>query len=311
MSSLRPVSLFDADGSAIVIHANEDDQVTNPTGISGVHVACASSSPIDVEDSAMKRLVGLYPADWQARYGPEFEAILQARPPGARDRVDIVRGAIDARLHPQVPGTGDLSPAPHPVSVLPGVLLAMGGLSWAIASAIVATARISASGYLDAGAALAFMIAAIILIPLGSSIALGDLPSAVARRGGALNGAFLVSVLAIWILPWPTLGIAMFVVFFALSGLHHAIVAARVGWVPRAVTALVVVATTGGVAGFVGVLMLGLGGQGGTASAQETFRLLYTVVVAPFGVAWALVGAFMVRRSRRAPSAAEAGGPER
>ncbi len=260
----------------------------------------------------MKRLVGLYPADWQARYGPEFEAVLDARPPSVRDRIDILRGAIDARLHPQAPGTGDRSPAPYPVSVLPGVLLALGGLAWAIASLIVATARITPSGYLDAEAAWAFMMAAIVLIPLGTTIALGALPSPMARRGGALNAAFLVSVLAVWILPWPILGIAMIlaVVFFSLTGLHHAIVAARVGWVPRAVAALVVVATTAGVAGFAWFLMLGLGGPGGQASAQETFRLLYTVVVAPFGVAWVLLGAFMVRRSRM-PSAAEAGGPQR
>ena len=38
--SSGPTTLFDADGSALVIHANPDDQVTDSTGNSGGRIAC-------------------------------------------------------------------------------------------------------------------------------------------------------------------------------------------------------------------------------------------------------------------------------
>lgn len=47
-------------------------------------------------------LLRLYPAAWRTRYGDEFIELLAARPPSLRDRLDIVTGAVDARLNPQL-----------------------------------------------------------------------------------------------------------------------------------------------------------------------------------------------------------------
>ncbi len=54
----------------------------------------------------MKRLLRLYPRAWRARYQAEVRALLDASPGGWRDALDLIVGAIDARLYPQTAGYG-------------------------------------------------------------------------------------------------------------------------------------------------------------------------------------------------------------
>jgi hypothetical protein len=51
-------------------------------------------------------LIRRYPARWRARYGDEFEAILEARPLGPFDVADILFGALDAQLRLRGRGAG-------------------------------------------------------------------------------------------------------------------------------------------------------------------------------------------------------------
>jgi cytochrome b6-f complex iron-sulfur subunit len=48
-----------------------------------------------------RRLLRLFPRAWRARYEQEFLALIEDRPPGVRDALDIVLSACDARLRPQ------------------------------------------------------------------------------------------------------------------------------------------------------------------------------------------------------------------
>ncbi|GAC1319865.1 MAG: hypothetical protein NVS2B16_16860 [Chloroflexota bacterium] len=50
----------------------------------------------------MNALVRLYPRAWRERYGDEFAAVLEDEALSPFDVVDLVLGALDAHLHPQV-----------------------------------------------------------------------------------------------------------------------------------------------------------------------------------------------------------------
>ncbi len=55
----------------------------------------------------MRTLLALYPSAWRRRYGLEFAALLDAQPPSPALICDIVLGAIDAHLDPQVAEAGE------------------------------------------------------------------------------------------------------------------------------------------------------------------------------------------------------------
>jgi hypothetical protein len=50
----------------------------------------------------MKGLLRLYPRAWRDRYGAEMESLIADQPGTVRLAIDLIAGAIDARLHPQL-----------------------------------------------------------------------------------------------------------------------------------------------------------------------------------------------------------------
>ena len=47
-------------------------------------------------------LMRFYPARWRERYGEEIADLLATEPPSVRRAVDLLRGLIDAHLHPEL-----------------------------------------------------------------------------------------------------------------------------------------------------------------------------------------------------------------
>jgi hypothetical protein len=217
----------------------------------------------------MDPLVRLYPGAWRRRYGEELAAHLADRPPGWLDRVDLVRGAVDAHLHP-------IAPATWPVAAA-----AIGGIAWTFAGAVVLGQPVPPDwpGYL--GETLPVMLAAAPLLAIagiGASTRLGDRAPAIVRAGRL---AIVVASLA-----WTTL------LVLALAGL--------VGGAPLAVAATV---TAAGLL-LVGVALL----ADGDALPACAMLVAALCLVAPvtwaalaYGIAWTAAAAFQLRDPRPGP----------
>ena len=235
-------------------------------------------------------LLRLYPERWRARYGEEFSELLLVRPPSARDRFDILRGAVDARLNPQlieepvvrVPTAGDRLLALG--AVVAGALFTF----WA-SVIVVSTPRWGTGEVVDEDlAAIAYaagmfgmILAVSVLLGLAARYAdeLGPL-GAVSSIFSALGFLFAVggvSIVGLVLLTGGTIALAP-----SLSRIVHPAVA-----VFFALTTVLLA-----------LAMFGFVGSGG----QTTFWLLFG---GGFGPAWMLLG-YGLRHGRRADRIARA-----
>lgn len=151
----------------------------------------------------MSALLKLYPGAWRARYGDEMEALLEARRPDPRERLDLLRGALDAWLRP---------PSPSLAPVLAALI--GGGLWTVVATAVlVQPAPPDWPGYLAEIVPLA-AVAAVFLLVAATACLLraGEAPSRAIALSTALVlvghlawigmlGATLLGWLAVR--PWP------------------------------------------------------------------------------------------------------------
>lgn len=53
----------------------------------------------------MNWMLRLYPAGWRERYGEEFDAVLASQRASIGLVLDVLGGAVDAHLHPQIQGS--------------------------------------------------------------------------------------------------------------------------------------------------------------------------------------------------------------
>jgi hypothetical protein len=249
----------------------------------------------------MTRLIGLYPRAWRTRYEDEFLALLSDRPPDVLDRLDIVRGAVDARLHPPAqPSPDPIDPpvarGPWPVRV--GWLTIAGGVLWILALVVAVNGPMvvdDSGSYRDGAAALPLFFFAIVLLGVGMVALVLDLP---ASAHAARSAAFLSSITGLlWgLAPW-----LVWAGLIAFTGLVVVGVAAwragRWSWLALAIL----------VASIVPGWAIGLAGVSGLLTLPTPDPDLQFLVFAMLVPSWLIVGVSLIRAPRRTVAASRPG----
>lgn len=228
----------------------------------------------------MSRMIRLYPRAWRDRYEAEFTGLLAECPPGPSDTVDIVRGAIDARLHPQIVQVPTGDRATSITFRLGGILGVVGGALWiATALAMYSSSYFPGLGYKDTGSAMLIAVAAGVITGLSAVAISRSIPGArsVMRvSAGAIPLGGLVMAAA-----WP----------FLLLGFFATIIGTMLFGLAGAALRLGATASLLSIGGFTALLF-----------NTEDERALYLI---PLGVTWVVLGVVVGLRGVPTSSADE------
>jgi peptidoglycan/LPS O-acetylase OafA/YrhL len=179
----------------------------------------------------MNTLLRLYPRAWRERYGDEMLALLEAQPASLLDQLDLIRGAIDARLHPQVRGRGAADKEPTMNQRILALLAAVGGIIWMVGLAAWLTAPLTPTGDRDT----TVIIVAVALAIACMGVAIGELGTRPGEDRSRLVGHAMtvVSLVMTALVPFswpifilPIFGFPVLAAIGALRGVRNGVLPA-------------------------------------------------------------------------------------
>jgi hypothetical protein len=246
----------------------------------------------------MRRIIGLYPKAWRARYGEEMETILQERASGPFELVDLLLGALDAHLH--LRGLGDHAEHRKGVTMslrTAGIAAIVGGVFWGLTWLLIAANEILTAG--DGDVPFAFL--SIFVSVVAILVALAGLSAYQARVHRLLTWVsfllpaagivlLLVGFLGMWVADGMyTLGLVGLLAFIIGTMLFGAVTYVT-GALSRTAAALLTVGS--------GVQLVGMLVMFGIADWDSPVQFLALAGVAAGSVGWIVLGADATRRDR-------------
>ena len=217
---------------------------------------------------------------------------MSERRPSVAERLDIIRGALDAHLHPQVRRSVDAAPPSRPQEDIRlarrlGIAAVIGGAFWPAAWGVASIGPIQYDGagaYRDGSAAMPLLLIAVALLAAGLLGQLIRLPgeARLARGSATLAIPFLALFgLAPWVAAYGLVAIGLLIVL-AVAGWRSGV------W-PLAASLTVVAACVGVVA----IAAYGLATFSGDRMAGGALMAIAAIVFVPV---WLGVGTTLIRR---------------